>query len=177
MEKKGNAIMLIDEIHQILGAGSAGQSNIDAAQLLKPILSKGDIQVIGATTYEEYRKHIERDAALERRFQPIQVAEPSVDDTIEILRGVRSAYEEHHKLKILDEALLAASELSSRYVADRFLPDKAIDLIDEASARVRIRTYQVPPEIKNIKSDMHNNKLQEYHLHFYYEIIYKKTLT
>ena len=157
IKSSGNCVVFIDELHMLVGAGAA-EGAVDAANILKPALARGEIQAVGATTLDEYRKHIERDAALERRFQPIQVAEPSVDDTIQILKGVRSAYEDHHKLKILDEALLAASELSSRYVADRYLPDKAIDLIDEASARVCIRTYQVSPEIKNIKNEI--NTLQ-----------------
>ena len=125
----------------LVGAGAAG-SSVDAANILKPALSRGELQVIGATTLEEYRKHIESDAALERRFQPIVVNEPTIDETIEILRGIKTAYEEHHRLTISDEALEAAARLSARYVTDRFLPDKAIDLIDEASSRVRM--YKSP---------------------------------
>jgi len=135
------AILFIDEVHMLVGAGAAG-SSVDAANILKPALSRGELQVIGATTHDEYRKHIESDAALERRFQPVQVEEPNVDETIEILRGVRTAYEEHHRLSISDDALDAAAQLSSRYVTDRFLPDKAIDLIDESSSRVRM--YKSP---------------------------------
>jgi ATP-dependent Clp protease ATP-binding subunit ClpC len=139
--KSAGAILFIDEVHMLVGAGAAG-SSVDAANILKPALSRGELQVIGATTMDEYRKHIESDAALERRFQPITVEEPNVDETIEILRGIRIAYEEHHRLTISDDALDAAAQLSSRYVTDRFLPDKAIDLIDESSSRVRM--YKSP---------------------------------
>ena len=139
--KSSGAILFIDEVHMLVGAGAAG-SSVDAANILKPALSRGELQVIGATTMDEYRKYIESDAALERRFQPIMVDEPSVDETIEILRGVRTAYEEHHRLTISDEALNAAAHLSARYVTERFLPDKAIDLIDESSSRVRM--YKSP---------------------------------
>ncbi len=135
--KSSGAILFIDEVHMLVGAGAAG-SSVDAANILKPALSRGELQVIGATTLDEYRKHIESDAALERRFQPIVVNEPTIDETIEILKGIKSAYEEHHRLSITDEALEAAARLSARYVADRFLPDKAIDLVDEASSRVRM---------------------------------------
>jgi len=135
--KSSGAILFIDEVHMLVGAGAAG-SSVDAANILKPALSRGELQVIGATTLEEYRKHIESDAALERRFQPIVVNEPTIDETIAILKGIKSAYEEHHRLQITDEALEAAARLSARYVADRFLPDKAIDLVDEASSRVRM---------------------------------------
>jgi len=139
--KTSGAILFIDEVHMLVGAGAAG-SSVDAANILKPALSRGELQVIGATTLDEYRKHIESDAALERRFQPVIVEEPSIDETIDILRGVRSAYEEHHRLTISDEALDAAAHLSARYVTERFLPDKAIDLIDESSSRVRM--YKSP---------------------------------
>lgn len=139
--KQSGSILFIDEVHMLVGAGAAG-SSVDAANILKPALSRGELQVIGATTLEEYRKHIESDAALERRFQPVQVDEPSEEETIEILKGVRPAYEEHHKLVISDEALEAATHLSARYVTERFLPDKAIDLIDESSSRVRM--YKSP---------------------------------
>ena len=135
------SILFIDEVHMLVGAGAAG-SSVDAANILKPALSRGEIQVIGATTLDEYRKYIESDAALERRFQPVFVEEPSIDDTIEILRGVRYKYEEHHRLSISDEALRSAAHLAARYVPDRFMPDKAIDLIDEASSRVRM--YKTP---------------------------------
>ncbi|RMF45945.1 MAG: ATP-dependent Clp protease ATP-binding subunit, partial [Anaerolineae bacterium] len=139
--KSSEAILFIDEVHMLVGAGAAG-SSVDAANILKPALSRGELQVIGATTLDEYRKHIESDSALERRFQPVTVEEPSVEETIEILKGVRSAYEEHHRLVISDDALEAAAHLSARYVTERFLPDKAIDLIDEASSRVRM--YKSP---------------------------------
>ncbi|MBI3153496.1 MAG: ATP-dependent Clp protease ATP-binding subunit [Chloroflexi bacterium] len=139
--KQSGAILFIDEVHMLVGAGAAG-SSVDAANILKPALSRGELQVIGATTLDEYRKHIESDAALERRFQPVQVDEPSEEETIEILKGIRGAYEEHHHLVISDEALEAAAHLSSRYVTERFLPDKAIDLIDESSSRVRM--YKSP---------------------------------
>jgi ATP-dependent Clp protease ATP-binding subunit ClpC len=141
-EIKGSAsILFIDELHMLVGAGSAG-SSVDAANILKPALSRGELQCIGATTLEEYRKHIEGDAALERRFQPVNVEEPTVEETIEILRGVKSLYEEHHKLPITDEAIDAAARLSTRYITDRYLPDKAIDVIDEAASRVRM--YKMP---------------------------------
>ncbi len=139
--KAAEAILFIDEVHMLVGAGAAG-SSVDAANILKPALSRGELQVIGATTLDEYRKHIESDAALERRFQPVMVEEPSLDETMEILRGVRGAYEEHHRLTISDDALDAAARLSARYVTERFLPDKAIDLIDESSSRVRM--YKSP---------------------------------
>ncbi|MCA9822245.1 MAG: ATP-dependent Clp protease ATP-binding subunit, partial [Dehalococcoidia bacterium] len=143
----GNCILFVDELHMLVGAGAA-EGAVDAANILKPSLARGELQCIGATTLDEYRKHIERDAALERRFQPVTVEQPSVEETIEILKGIRARYEEHHKLKIGDDALQAAAELSSRYVIDRFLPDKAIDLIDEASSRVRIRRAATPPSLK-----------------------------
>ena len=128
----------------LVGAGAA-EGAVDAANILKPSLSRGELQCLGATTLDEYRKHIERDAALERRFQPIVVEEPSVEETIQILRGIRERYEEHHRLTISDEALTTAAELAARYVSDRFLPDKAIDLVDEASSRVRIKRSSTPP--------------------------------
>jgi len=139
--KGSDSILFIDEVHMLVGAGSAG-SSVDAANILKPALARGELQCIGATTMEEYRKHIESDAALERRFQPIVINEPTVDETIEILRGIKGRYEEHHQLSISDEAVVAAARLGERYIMDRFLPDKAIDLIDEASSRVRM--YKVP---------------------------------
>jgi ATP-dependent Clp protease ATP-binding subunit ClpC len=147
--KQSEAILFIDEVHMLVGAGAAG-SSLDAANILKPALSRGELQVIGATTMDEYRKHIESDAALERRFQPIQVEEPSEEETIEILKGIRSAYEEHHHLVISDEALEAAAHLSSRYVTERFLPDKAIDLIDESSSRVRMYKSPAAKEAKDL---------------------------
>lgn len=144
--KSSDAILFIDEVHMLVGAGSAG-SSVDAANILKPALSRGELQVIGATTLDEYRKNIESDAALERRFQPIIVEEPTVEETIKILHGIRSAYEEHHRLRIQDEALISAAKLSARYVSDRFLPDKAIDLIDESASRVRM--YKSPAAINS----------------------------
>src|SRR5512134_1315729 len=147
--KASGSILFIDEVHMLVGAGAAG-SSVDAANILKPALSRGELQVIGATTMDEYRKHIESDAALERRFQPVQVEEPSEEETIEILKGIRAAYEEHHHLVISDEALEAAAHLSSRYVTERFLPDKAIDLIDESSSRVRMYKSQAAKESKDL---------------------------
>jgi ATP-dependent Clp protease ATP-binding subunit ClpC len=152
------SILFIDEVHMLVGAGAAG-SSVDAANILKPALSRGELQVIGATTLDEYRKHVESDAALERRFQPILVAEPSVEETIEILRGVRSRYEEHHKLIITDEALHSAAHLAARYVPDRFMPDKAIDLIDEAGSRVRM--YKAPYAANLRETFMSLRKLQK----------------
>jgi ATP-dependent Clp protease ATP-binding subunit ClpC len=147
IKSSGNCILFIDELHMLVGAGAA-EGAVDAANILKPSLARGELQCIGATTLDEYRKHIERDAALERRFQPIVVEQPSVEETIEILKGIRPRYEEHHKLRISDEALENAAELSARYVIDRHLPDKAIDLVDEASSRVRIRRAATPPSLK-----------------------------
>jgi ATP-dependent Clp protease ATP-binding subunit ClpC len=149
----GNVILVIDEVHTLIGAGAA-EGAIDAANILKPALARGELQCIGATTLDEYRKHIERDAALERRFQPVQVGEPSVDDTIEILRGLKERYESHHRLKIADEALIAAATLGDRYISDRFLPDKAIDLIDEAGSRVRLLNSKLPPAAKDVDKQL-----------------------
>jgi ATP-dependent Clp protease ATP-binding subunit ClpC len=151
--KTSGAILFIDEVHMLVGAGAAG-SSVDAANILKPALSRGELQVIGATTLDEYRKHIESDAALERRFQPVIVEEPSIEQTIEILKGVRGAYEEHHRLKISDEALDAAAHLSSRDVTERFLPDKAIDLIDESSSRVRMYKSSAAQSTKDLISKL-----------------------
>ena len=153
IRQAGNVILVIDEVHTLIGAGAA-EGAIDAANILKPALARGELQCIGATTLDEYRKHIERDAALERRFQPVQVGEPSVDETIEILYGLRERYEQHHKLKILDEALEAAAKLSDRYISDRFLPDKAIDLVDEAGSRVRLMNSQLPPAAKELDKEL-----------------------
>lgn len=143
-------ILFIDEVHTLVGAGSA-EGAVDAANILKPSLARGELQVIGATTLEEYRKNIEKDAALERRFQPIIVGEPSEEEAIEILKGLRDKYEAHHKVKITDEAINAAVKLSSRYIGDRYLPDKAIDLIDEAASRVKLQTFTAPPELKTLE--------------------------
>lgn len=149
----GDVILFIDEIHTIVGAGSA-EGATDAANILKPSLARGDLQVIGATTIEEYRKNIEKDAALERRFQPVTVGEPTEDEAVEILKGLRDKYEAHHKVKITDDAIIAAVKLSSRYIGDRFLPDKAIDLIDEASSRVRLKAFTPPEEIKQLEDEI-----------------------
>ncbi|MFT0786908.1 ATP-dependent Clp protease ATP-binding subunit, partial [Synechococcus sp. H55.10] len=149
----GNIILVIDEVHTLIGAGAA-EGAIDAANILKPALARGELQCIGATTLDEYRKHIERDAALERRFQPIMVGEPSVSETIEILFGLRERYEQHHKLKISDAALDAAAKLADQYISDRFLPDKAIDLIDEAASRVRLINSQLPPAARELDQEL-----------------------
>ncbi|MEB3265702.1 MAG: ATP-dependent Clp protease ATP-binding subunit [Cyanobacteriota bacterium] len=149
----GNVILVIDEVHTLIGAGAA-EGAIDAANILKPALARGELQCIGATTLDEYRKHIERDAALERRFQPVMVGEPSVVDTIEILRGLRERYEQHHRLRIADEALVAAATLGDRYISDRFLPDKAIDLVDEAGSRVRLLNSKLPPAAKEVDKQL-----------------------
>lgn len=146
---RGDIILFIDEIHTLVGAGAA-EGSIDAAQMLKPMLARGELQTIGATTNDEYRKYIEKDAALERRFQPVKVDEPSVEETIEILKGLRDRYEAHHRVIITDEAIKAAAELADRYISDRFLPDKAIDLVDEAGARLRIRRMTAPPELREL---------------------------
>ncbi|BAZ90362.1 endopeptidase Clp ATP-binding chain [Raphidiopsis curvata NIES-932] len=153
IRQAGNVILVIDEVHTLIGAGAA-EGAIDAANILKPALARGELQCIGATTLDEYRKHIERDAALERRFQPVMVGEPSVDETIEILYGLRDRYEAHHKLKISDEALVAAAKLSDRYISDRYLPDKAIDLVDEAGSRVRLINSQLPPAAKELDKEL-----------------------
>ena len=144
---RGDIILFIDELHTLVGAGAA-EGAIDAASILKPMLARGELQTIGATTLDEYRKHLEKDAALERRFQPIQVAEPTIKHTIEILKGLRDRYEAHHRVSITDDAIVAAAQLADRYVSDRFLPDKAIDLIDEAGARLRIRRMTAPPDLR-----------------------------
>ena len=157
---RGDIILFIDEIHTLVGAGAA-EGAIDAASILKPMLARGELQTIGATTLDEYRKHIEKDAALERRFQPIQVAEPSVAHAIEILKGLRDRYEAHHRVSITDAALASAATLAERYISDRFLPDKAIDLIDEAGARLRIRRMTAPPELKEIDERISALKMEK----------------
>ena len=148
IQKNGNIILFIDEIHSIVGAGASADNSMDAANILKPMLARGELQTIGATTIDEYRKYIEKDSALERRFTPVIVEQPSVEETIEILRGLRDKYEAHHKVTISDEAIVAAASLSDRYITDRFLPDKAIDLIDEAASRARLDSYNGPSGIK-----------------------------
>lgn len=153
IREAGNVIMFIDELHTLIGAGAA-EGAIDAANILKPALARGELQCIGATTLDEYRKHIERDPALERRFQPITVEEPAVEDALEILRGLRDRYEAHHRVKISDEAIEAAVKLSDRYISDRFLPDKAIDLMDEAASRVRLQSFVAPPGIKEKENEL-----------------------
>ena len=160
IKSAGNVILVIDEVHTLIGAGAA-EGAIDAANILKPALARGELQCIGATTLDEYRKHIERDAALERRFQPVTVGEPSIDDTIEILRGLRERYEQHHRLKITDDALIAAATLGDRYISDRFLPDKAIDLIDEAGSRVRLLNSKLPPEAKEVDKELRTVQKQK----------------
>jgi len=154
VKEDGNVLLFLDEIHTIIGAGGA-EGAIDASNILKPSLARGELQIIGATTLDEYRKYIEKDAALERRFQPVVIDEPSEAEAIEILKGLRNAYEEHHHVKITDAALEAAVKLSARYINDRFLPDKAIDLIDEASSKVRLSTFTASPEMKNIENQLH----------------------
>ena len=169
--KNKNIILFIDELHTIIGAGSTGESTIDASNILKPALSRGELQVIGATTIDEYRKHVEKDSALERRFQPIMVNEPTKEESIKILEGLRKKYEEHHKVKISDEAIKSAVDLSVRYITDRYLPDKAIDLVDEASSRVRLKQGSTKSTVKKLenkiqilesdKEDIEKNDLKE----------------
>lgn len=158
IKTRGDIILFIDEIHTLVGAGAA-EGAIDAASILKPMLARGELQTIGATTLDEFRKHFEKDAALERRFQPVKVEEPSVAHTIEILKGIRDKYETHHRVTITDQALVAAANLADRYIADRFLPDKAIDLIDEAGSRLRIKRMTTPPDLKEIENKI--NDVQE----------------
>ena len=160
VHRAGNVILFLDELHNIVGAGSA-EGAIDAANILKPALARGDFQVIGATTINEYRKHIEKDAALERRFQPVMVGEPSEDEAVEILKGLKDRYEAHHKVTITDEAIEAAVKLSSRYIADRYLPDKAIDLIDEAASRVRLRTFTAPDDLQELEKKIKDMEIDK----------------
>lgn len=156
----GDVILFIDEMHTIIGAGAA-EGAIDASNILKPALARGELQAIGATTLDEYRKHVEKDAALERRFQPIMVDEPTVEETIAILEGLRDRYEAHHRVKITDEALRAAARLSDRYVSDRFLPDKAIDLIDEAGSKIRLQALVAPPELKELEQKIEETRMEK----------------
>ncbi len=155
VSKAGNIILFIDEVHTLIGAGSA-EGAVDAANILKPALARGEMQVIGATTLEEYRKNIEKDSALERRFQPVVVGEPSQEEAVEILKGLRDKYEAHHKVKITDEAIEAAVKMSARYIGDRFLPDKAIDLVDEAASKVRLRAYTPPEDVRELEDKLKN---------------------
>lgn len=156
----GDVVLFIDEMHTIIGAGAA-EGAIDAANILKPALARGELQAIGATTLDEYQKHVEKDAALERRFQPVMVDEPSVEETIEILKGLRDRYEAHHRVKIKDEAIEAAARLGDRYISDRFLPDKAIDLMDEAGSRVRLRGLVAPPELKDLEAQIEEVRVEK----------------
>jgi len=160
IRKAGNVILFIDEMHTIIGAGAA-EGAIDASSILKPSLARGEIQVIGATTLNEYRKFVEKDAALERRFQPITVGEPSKEEALSILKGLRDKYEAHHRVKITDGALEAAVKLSDRYINDRFLPDKAIDLMDEAASRVRLKTFTAPPDLKKLEDKVEKLKKEK----------------
>jgi len=160
LRSKGDVILMIDELHTVVGAGAA-QGAMDASNMLKPALARGELQCIGATTLDEFHKHIEKDAALERRFAPIYVDEPSVEDTIKMLHGLRDKYEAHHKIHFSDEALVAAARLADRYVTDRHLPDKAIDLMDEAAAKVRVALYSMPPDLKAMKSDVDKLRAEE----------------
>ena len=155
IRQAGNIILFIDELHTLIGAGGA-EGAIDASNILKPSLARGELQCIGATTLDEYRKYIEKDAALERRFQPIQVDEPTIEETIQIIKGLRDRYEAHHRVKITDEAVDAAAKLSDLYISDRFLPDKAIDLIDEAGSKVRLRSFTIPPSLKELENKLEN---------------------
>src|SRR5437870_12295903 len=157
---RGDIMLFIDEIHTLVGAGAA-EGAIDAASILKPMLARGELQTIGATTLDEYRKYVEKDAALERRFQPVQVGEPTVAHTIEILKGLRDRYEAHHRISITDGALVAAANLADRYIADRYLPDKAIDLIDEAGSRLRIRRMTAPPDLREVDEQISEVRLKK----------------
>ena len=157
---QGEIIMMIDELHTVVGAGAA-QGAMDASNMLKPALARGELQAIGATTLDEFHKHIEKDAALERRFAPIYVEEPSVDDTIKMLQGLRDRYEAHHKVRFADEALVAAARLADRYVTDRRLPDKAIDLMDEAAAKLRVALYSMPADLKEMKAELDRLQAEE----------------
>ena len=158
--QRGDIILFIDELHNLVGAGAA-EGAIDAASILKPALARGELQTIGATTLDEYRKYLERDSALERRFQQIRVEEPSIEQTVEILQGLRDRYEQHHRCTITDEALEAAGELADRYISDRFLPDKAIDLIDEAASRMRIKSMTSPPSNRELEDEIETTRREK----------------
>ncbi|MEZ0234906.1 MAG: Clp protease N-terminal domain-containing protein, partial [Actinomycetota bacterium] len=160
IKTRGDIVLFIDELHTLVGAGAA-EGAIDAASILKPMLARGELQTIGATTRDEYRKHLEKDAALERRFQPIEVQEPNVAHTIEILKGLRDRYEAHHRVNFTDDALVAAANLVDRYISDRFLPDKAIDLIDEAGSRMRIRRMTAPPDVREVDEKIADVRLRK----------------
>ena len=158
--QRGDIILFIDELHNLVGAGAA-EGAIDAASILKPALARGELQTIGATTLDEYRKYLERDSALERRFQQIRVDQPSIEETEQILKGLRDRYEQHHRVEITDEALHAAAELADRYISDRFLPDKAIDLIDEAASRMRIKSMTSPPVYRELEEDIDRTRREK----------------
>ena len=158
--QRGDIILFIDELHNLVGAGAA-EGAIDAASILKPALARGELQTIGATTLDEYRKYLERDSALERRFQQIKVEQPSTEETVKILDGLRERYEQHHRVKITDEALEAAAELADRYISDRFLPDKAIDLVDEAASRMRIKSMTQPPVYRDLEEEIEQTRREK----------------
>ena len=160
-ESDGQIITFIDELHTVVGAGAGGDSAMDAGNMLKPMLARGELRMVGATTLDEYRERIEKDAALERRFQQVLVAEPTVEDSIAILRGLKGRYEAHHKVQIADSALVAAAALSDRYITSRFLPDKAIDLVDEAASRLRMEIDSSPVEIDELQRAVDRLKMEE----------------
>jgi ATP-dependent Clp protease ATP-binding subunit ClpB len=149
-EAEGQVVLFIDEIHTVVGAGSAGDGSMDASNLLKPMLARGELRCIGATTLKEYKQYVEKDKALERRFQQVMVSQPNVEDTISILRGLKDRYEMHHGIRITDQALVAAAQLSHRYISERFLPDKAIDLVDEAAAKLKIEVSSKPEQLDEL---------------------------
>src|SRR5437762_6735388 len=158
--QRGDIILFIDELHNLVGAGAA-EGAIDAASILKPALARGELQTVGATTLEEYRKYLERDSALERRFQKITVDQPTTEETVQILKGLRDRYEQHHKVNITEEALQAAADLADRYISDRFLPDKAIDLIDEAASRMRIKSMTSPPVYRELAEEIETTRREK----------------